>query len=153
MSDDRCPECGAAVSGGQAGCQALFDELTLRAYSDVRYAVDRRLIVDVYCMQHVEPYCHSAKSYAAHLTGLCCGVEHGGDPRIHTAVQRWLNGKVNLGKPTVLSFRGHITIVDVRGARDVEEYVRLAQAWARDVWEAYASQHDIARRWLKMALG
>ena len=153
MNAEHCPECGAMVSGGQASCQALFDELTLQAYSDVRYARDRRLVFDAYCMQHVEPYCHSAKSYAAHLAGLCCGVEHEGDPKIHAAVQRWLNGKVDLEKPTVLSFRGHITVADVRTARDVEEHVRVAQAWARDVWEAYASQHELARQWLKAALG
>lgn len=153
MNEGECPECHAAVNGGQAGCQALFDELTMQAYSDVRYAVDRRLIVDTYCMQHVEPYCHSAKSYAAHLTGLCCGMEHDGDPRIHAAVQRWLNGRVDLEKPTALSFRGHITVVDVHAARDVEEYVRLTREWARDVWDAHASQHELARQWLKAALG
>ena len=153
MNDDRCPECGAAVSGGQAACQALLEEVAARAYADLRYAAYYNLAFDAYCMQHIEPYCHSAKSYAAHLTRLCCGLEYAGDPKIYAAIQRWLNGQVDLEKPTVLSFRGHITVVEVHAAREMEEYIRLVQAWARDVWDAYASQHEFARQWLQEALG
>ena len=71
-SAGTCPACGAVVAGGRAGCQAVFDELTARAYADLAYASTRNLAFDAYCLQHLETYCHSAKSYAAHLTRLCC---------------------------------------------------------------------------------
>ncbi|GAC1654933.1 MAG: hypothetical protein NVS4B8_30120 [Herpetosiphon sp.] len=51
----------------------------VHAFDDLRYAAVRNCAFDAYCMQHIEPYCHSAKSYAAHLTRLCCGIEYGGD--------------------------------------------------------------------------
>lgn len=153
MSEDRCPECGAAVVGGQAGCQALFEEVGLRAYGDARYGSVHRLVVDAYCMQHPEPYCHSAKSYAAHFTGLRCGVERGGNPAIYRAVNQWLNGNVSIEKPQVLTPRGSMTIVDLRAASRPEEHVKLAHEWARSVWEAYGAQHEFARRWIEAALG
>lgn len=103
-------------------------------------------------MQHVERYGHSAKSYAAHLTGLCCGVEHGSDPKIYAAIQRWLNGKVALDKPPILSQRGSMTIVDVLADQDVEKTRTRVQEWADCVWDAYVTQHEIARDWLKAVL-
>jgi Family of unknown function (DUF5946) len=72
-----CPECGALIDGGRADCQVLFDELSAQAYADLQYAASQTLAFDTYCMQHVDPYCRSAKSCAAHLTRLCCGLEYG----------------------------------------------------------------------------
>jgi Family of unknown function (DUF5946) len=72
-----CPECGVLVDGRRASCQVLFDELSAQAYADLQYAASQQLAFDTYCMRHVDPYCRSAKSYAAHLTRLCCGLEYG----------------------------------------------------------------------------
>jgi hypothetical protein len=149
---DRCPECGTAAPGGRAGCQALFDELATPVPGERGLGAQRDLAFDAYCMQHPDTYCRSAKSYAAHLTRLCCGVEHGGDPRVYRAIQRRLNGTVALAKPKVLAERGRLTIADLRGAGSPEELQRLAQAWAEDVWKAYTSQHELAREWVKSAL-
>jgi predicted amidophosphoribosyltransferase len=91
------------VVGGRDGCQAVFDELTARAYADVAYASVRDLAFDAYCMQHLDSYCRSAKSYAAHLTRLCCGLEYQGDPKVYEAIQKWLNGAVKIEKPPVLA--------------------------------------------------
>jgi hypothetical protein len=157
---DHCPACGAPVAGGQAGCQALLDELNAQAYADARYGAVRDLAFDAYCMQHLERYCRSAKSYAAHLTRLCCGIEHAGDPAVYAAIQRWLNGAVALEKPEPPAHLGRLTIADVRGvarspqgARDAAEHARLVRAWAADVWAAYAAQHALARAWLRAARG
>jgi len=152
MSEDRCPDCGAAVMGGRAGCQALWDEIGARAYSDPNYAATHDLAFDAYCMQHLERYCRSAKSYAAHLTRLCCGLEYGGDPRIYAAIQKWLNGAVAIEKPEAPGDRGRMTVADLRAARNAEEHARLAHDWATSVWEAYTAQHDIARNWIQAAL-
>ncbi len=103
-------------------------------------------------MQHLEKYCRSAKSYAAHLCRLCCGVEYGGKPAIYAAIQQWLNGTVPIQKPETLAHLGDITIADVRAARTSEEHQQLVRAWAENVWQAYARQQDLARAWIKAAL-
>jgi predicted amidophosphoribosyltransferase len=152
IEQDRCPDCGALVRGGRAGCQALWDEIASQAYQNLERASVHNLAFDSYCMQHPETYCRSAKSYAAHLTRLCCGLEHDGDPALHAAIQKWLNGNVPLAKPEVLSSRGTLTITHVATARDSQEYRERVRAWAEDVWAAYARQHDMARTWLKAAI-
>lgn len=152
MSEDKCPDCGASVIGGRAGCQALFDEVTLEAYSDLRYAAVRDLAFDTYCMQYLDRYCRSAKSYAAHLTRLCCGLEHDGNPALYAAIQKWLNGAVSIEKPETLPYLGSITIAEVRAARTVEEHKKLVRVWAENVWEAYAAQHDVTRAWIRTAV-
>jgi hypothetical protein len=138
MTDDRCP--------------ALFDELTAQAFANPAYAMRRELALDTYCMQHLESYSRSAKSYAAHLTRLCCGLAHGGDPKVYEAIQKWLNGAAKLEKTPVLAQLGSLTVADVRKARTAEEHARLVHDWATNVWEAYRSQHDIARAWITAAL-
>lgn len=149
---ERCPQCGTSVAGGRAGCEALFDEIRFAATADRRIATVHRLAFDTYCMQHPESYCVSAKSYAAHLTGLCCGVEHNGDPAIYAAIPRWLNGSVALEKPEVLTRRGAITIANVLATPNVEARVKRIHEWADHVWGFYASQHELAQAWITAAL-
>ncbi len=148
-----CPECGGKVEGGRGGCQALFDEITYQMGSEPRIAAIHRLALDTYCMQHVESYCESAKSYAAHLIGLCWGMDHKDDPAPNASILRVMERGVILVKPPVLSNRGSITLPDVMAAYhasgSADELVKQVHAWAENVWEAYASQHEIARAWLK----
>jgi hypothetical protein len=151
MTDDRCPACGAPVSGRE-GCQALMDEVQARAYTDPRFGATFNLGFDAYCMQHPEEYGLSAKSYAAHLTRLCCGGERGGEEAIYRAINAWLSTNPPLDKPPLLATRGQMTIADLAPARDASEHNRLAREWAASVWQAYASQHDLARRWIELAL-
>ena len=92
----RCSECGAQIEGGNAGCETLFNELGARDFSDPRYGATHELLVDAYCLQHPERYCRSAKSYAAHLTRMCCGIERGGKREIYAAIPRWLSGPARI---------------------------------------------------------
>jgi hypothetical protein len=147
---DPCPDCGAPDVGGREGCQALWDEISARAYADPAYAVLRDLAFDAYCMQHVERYGHSAKSYAAHLTRLCCGLEYGGDPQVYAAIQKWLNGAVDLVKPQSPDSRGAMTVADL--ARTTQGLAQIAHDWAASVWDAYSAQHNVARAWIRVAL-
>lgn len=142
-----CPACGASL-GGRVGCQAAFDALV--AASWVAPAPLRNLAVDAYCLQHPDDYCQSAKSYAAHLAGLCCGVELGGDPGVYRSVARWLDGQRDVVKPAVLPNRGRTTVADVFAA-PAADYEPRVRAWARAVWAAYTSQHALARGWLAAA--
>ncbi len=151
MNKDRCPECGASVMGGRAGCQAVWDEISARAYSDPAYVATRDLAFDAYCLQHLKRYCRSAKSYAAHLTRLCCGLEYDGDPKVYDAIQKWLNGAVAIERPHTPSHRGQMTVADLRAARNAQEHTRLVHDWVNNVWKAYTAQHDIARNWIETA--
>jgi hypothetical protein len=152
MSEAICPACDAPFPGGQAACQSLFDEL-FPPGGGLVIAIPRDLAFDAYCMQHLEPYCRSAKSYAAHLTRLCCGLEYDGQPQVYAAIQRWLNGSVTLQKPVPLANLGFLTIADIGAGASAEERTALARIWVESVWQAYTPQHALARRWVQMALG
>ena len=147
-----CQSCGARVAGGRAGCQALFNQIGARSYENPGYAAAHELLVDAYCLQHPEPYCHSAKSYAAHLTRMCCGIERGGDRKIYRAIHIWLSSRGEIEKPDVLASRGELTIAHVQAARNVEEHQKFVREWAENIWKAYAPQHALARKWLDAAL-
>jgi hypothetical protein len=152
IGDDHCPACGAPVAGGRDGCQVLMTEIQAGAYGKPGYASTYDLAFDAYCMQHPETYCVSAKSYAAHLTRLCCGVERGGGPAVYRAINRWLSGPAPIDKPPVLPQRGQMTVADVGAAHSAAEHNALAREWAASVWAAYAHQHDLARQWIELAL-
>jgi len=149
---DRCPECGAQVKGGRGGCQALFDEITYAMGEEPRIAALHRLALDTYCMQHVESYCESAKSYAAHLVGLWWGVHHLDDPAPAAPALNFLNRNLQLVKPPILSKRGSITLPALMAAYhesgDVDQFVNDVRDWSKEVWDAYASQHEIVQKWL-----
>jgi hypothetical protein len=108
------------------------------------------MVVDAYALQHPEEYCVSAKSYAAHLVGLCCGLEHPGDQKLYWQIARWLDGPSVLVKPPVLGIRGRKHIATVRLAKD-KEYQSAVRQWGSAVWTAYESQHYLARGWLAEA--
>jgi hypothetical protein len=152
-AEHRCTECGGPVAGGRAGCQALWDEMMARSVTDLRYRGAYRLAFDTYCMQHVDTYGVSAKSYAAHLMGLCCGIEHGGDAAVYDVIHRSLNGSPALERPASPVARGSITLIAVAAAPDPGQHAQRVQQWAQDVWDAYAPQHGLARSLLAAALG
>ena len=137
---------------GTAGCQALFDEVLVRDYSDFRYGRFHRKMVDAYCLQHPDRYCASAKSLAAHLTGLCWAFEHGGHPSVGRALLRWFDASPAIDKPELPASRGEMTIAGVHAAPDAEAHALAVERWARSTWEAYAELQPLARRWLAEAL-
>lgn len=148
---ESCEGCELVVEGGTAGCQLLFDELRGRQLTTSTYQI-QRLTVDTYCMQHPDRYCVSAKSLAAHLTGLCWALEYSGHPSGLKALQRWLDGSARLEKPELPPFRGALTIADVIGAPDPEERAAAIGRWAHSTWNAYAPLHPLARHWVEEAL-
>jgi hypothetical protein len=144
-----CPGCGLIVEGGADGCQALFDQETVRAYDDPRFAGRRRVIVDAYSLQHPDRYCASAISLAAHLTGACVAVEQPDrEVALNAAIQRWLSRRPRLERRTPPVDRGDLTIADVRGATEPAEHARMAAAWVGATWAAYRDLQDVARTWV-----
>jgi uncharacterized protein DUF5946 len=150
---EACAGCGLRIEGGTAGCQGLFDEFRARELSELApsYA-STRLSIDVYCLQHPDRYCVSAKSLAAHLTGVGWALERGGGEGGLRALQRWLDGNVHLEKPGVPAHRGAVTIAVMTDATDAEAYLVALDQWARSTWAAYTGLHDVARRWIDAAL-
>ncbi|MBZ5705858.1 MAG: DUF5946 family protein [Acidobacteriia bacterium] len=150
---EPCPDCGATVAGGTAGCQSLMDELLARDFSDVTYFRVHRLLVDTYSLQHPERYCASVKSLAAHLTGLCWLLEHDGNRAVgNEALRRWLNRNPRLDKPELPSFRGKLTIASAQAASDSIRYAEAVELWARSTWEAYSALQPLARCWIQQGL-
>lgn len=126
-----CPDCGAPL-GGQDGCRARFETLSVRAASDLAYARLHRLAVDASALQHPDEYCRSAKSLAAHLTGVCAAVEQGAETdRINNDVQRWLSRNPPLERPTPPASHGTFTI------GDLGTDLAAVRTWAACVWEAW----------------
>jgi hypothetical protein len=150
---ERCEGCGLEVEGGTAGCQAAFDQFRARETTELATSyASTRLTVDIYCLQHPDRYCVSAKSLAAHLTGACWALEREGDERGLSLLQRWLNGRVELQKPPIPTFRGELTIADLTRVEDATAYLAVLDRWARSTWAAYASIHEVARRWIDQAI-
>ena len=147
---DRCDGCGLAVDGGTNGCQALFDDESVREYGNVAFAGRRRLVVDTYALQHPERYCRSAISLTAHLTGVCIAVEHRAREEVlNDAVQRWLSRRPELEKPALPAERGSMTIADVQAATEAVDHRAVVERWARGTWAAYAELQEIARAWVR----
>jgi hypothetical protein len=138
---------------GLDGCRALFDELLAREFGDYRYARSHRLMVDTYALQHPEQYMRSAKSFVAHLTGMCAAMETEDAASINRSVQQWLNGPRQIERPADIppGERGELTITYVHDTSDPGEYLRRIQEWARSTWSAWASHHALAREWIALA--
>jgi hypothetical protein len=150
----RCRSCGAEPFGTYQSCQDLWETLLAKSFSELAYGRFHRLLVDLYSLQHPDTFCRSAKSYAAHLTGLCVTQEHAGDPQLNAAVQRWLGGRRDdLTKPGVPSARGALDLTHVLRATDAADVARRVAAWSDDVWVAYLPVQGVARQWIALATG
>jgi uncharacterized protein DUF5946 len=149
---DCCAGCGLAVAGGEAGCQAIFDELLARDFGDATYFRVHRLFVDTYALQHPERYCASAKSFVAHLGGLCSILEHGASRAVGADwLRTWLDGTPAIERPAPPAARGAVTIAEVRAAEGPEAHGEAVERWARATWEAYLPLQALARSWVAAA--
>ena len=127
---EQCSGCGLVVQGGTVGCQTIVDELWAREFRDVSYFRVHRMAVDTYSLQYPGRYCASAKSLAAHLTGLCWLLEQAGSRAVGSeSLRRWLDGTPRIEKPEVPLFRGRLTVADVREASEPDTYARAVEAW------------------------
>jgi hypothetical protein len=112
-----------------------------------------RLTIDVYCLQHPDRYCLSAKSLAAHLTGVCWALEHGISEGGLRELQRRLESRRELVKPAIPAGRGKVTVADIVGVTGPDEYRKALDHWARTTWAAYADLQQTARDWIDPTQG
>lgn len=149
--EQRCAECGLRTAAGEPDCAGLRDLLLARDFErPVLYFGKHRLAVDSYCVQH-SPYVRSAKSFAAHLCGLCVALERDNDLALLDGLQRWLSTNPPLVRPGLPVNRGELTIAHVSGIDDPVAYGVAVDEWARSAWQAYAAHHALARQWLAMS--
>lgn len=154
LTNSVCVECGARVPNEFNSCDAFMASLmgNPRLKSAPR---PNRLAIDAFALQHPKRACKSAKSYAGHLTALCCGIEYSGSEKVHHAIQQWLSTsaeQLGLVRPEEPKSRGQLTVQYISQARDPKEFDDRVAEWANCVWSAYASQHEIARSWVNDAL-
>jgi hypothetical protein len=153
LVNSTCAECGAPVPSEFESCGAFLQFILTENLRPA--APPPRLLIDTYAMQHPKRACKSAKSYAGHFAGLCCGVEYGGSAKVFAALQRWLNGSaesIGLTRPQEPEHLGRLTLRYLYRLDDRAKFEPRLREWAADVWGAYASQHEIARRWVETAL-
>jgi hypothetical protein len=151
ITEPHCPECGAAGAATVEACAQRFNALGLERFDDSELATDWRLVVDCYAVQH-DAYMRSARSLAAHLTGVCIALEHRGDEALRRAVQQWLGRTRDLVKPAVPERRGDVTIDDVIAAAP-EDRGAMVRAWAASAWAAWTEHQSLARSWIAAAGG
>lgn len=146
-----CPECGAP--GDRSACQRLFDEVLAREFGDFRYGRAHRLTVDTYSLQHPDEYMRSAKSFAAHLTGMHAAMSNTAR-EVNPIVQRWLSGPRVLERPAAPAprQRGALTVAHVHAATGADDHVRRVREWAGTVWEAWRAHHQPAAQWVEEAV-
>ncbi len=123
----------------------------MERFDDSELASDWRLIVDCYSVQH-DKYILSARSLAAHLTGVCIALEYRGDEALLRAVQQWLGRTRDLAKPHVPTLRGDLTIDDVIAAAPEDRGAKV-RAWATSVWAVWAEHQALARSWIAASRG
>lgn len=146
---EPCSGCGLVVKGGTKGCHEIFERLGARDFGNAAYSSVHRLMVDTFSLQHPDRYCKSAKSFAAHFTGLCAILEKGASPAVgNERLRRWLERRPRIQKPPAPPFRGKLTVGDVGGASDPDTYAAEVGRWARSTWEAYETLHPLAREWI-----
>ncbi len=150
IATQHCLECG--VPGDRSSCQRLFDEILAREFGDFRYGRTHRLTVDAYSLQHPGEYMRSAKSYAAHLTGMYAAIA-GTSREANPIVQQWLSGPVTLVRQAEPppGLRGTLTVAHAHTAVDPDDHVRRVREWADSVWEAWREHHALARNWVEEA--
>lgn len=148
-----CPHCGAKVEDPARGCRPLYVEVSMKEMSDrSRFAV-HRLTVDAYALQHPGEYCKSPKTLATHLTGLCWYFDYNGDPAVAAALKKWLSlppESISL-LPAPKALKGTVAISDVHGTEKPEDHVESVKKWAKEVWDAWAEHHEVARKWVEEA--
>ena len=148
-----CPDCGAAVGGGRTACLKLFEEVLAKEFTDYTYAKDHRLTVDSYALQHPDKYMKSAKSFAAHLTGMYAALRLRDKPSIDRCVQQWLSKPVRLDRPEAPApkQRGLLTIRYLHEAESPEQHLARVREWAESIWTAWDELEGLAKDWVNEA--
>jgi CTP:molybdopterin cytidylyltransferase MocA len=161
---EPCPGCAARYLpqvadeahpyiGASAACWAAFGEVLAREFGDVAYGRLHRNTVDVYAVQHPGTDARRERqSVALHLIALCHWLEHDVEvERLNAITQRLADADRDwpwLDPPSDYP----MTVVDLLGARDGPEHLRLVGLWAERTWDAWSAHHPVVRAWARETL-
>ncbi|MFI5167062.1 MAG: DUF5946 family protein [Thermoanaerobaculales bacterium] len=152
----RCEGCGALVrdipgkpykyTGAPPGCWEVYTQVLAREYGEYGYPQPtHRLTVDTYAVQHPgTPGRQAIQSVNSHLVSLYLIVEKQLPGKAATEALRTILD--HAGSFTWLQPpdpNGSNTVLEVARARTFNEHVGLVDAWARDVWSAWAQHHAL----------
>jgi hypothetical protein len=163
-STSSCPGCGLVLPerggpvhsylGSSPACWALYGEVLAREYSDPACFRVHQLTVDAYAVQHPGvPERRSIQSVALHLVTLCLVLERGADPAAGPQLHKHLTKRGGFRWLEPPEPNGQITVADVHRAATATEHRCSVQAWAREVWGAWAAHHTTVRHWIADGLG
>jgi Family of unknown function (DUF5946) len=164
-SVSACPGCGLVLAvhngpthayvGASPACWRLYGQVSTLSWGPRDGLPLRRLVVDTYHVQHPGTrQVRALQSVAVHLMGLCMILDRGTEslqlmpvardraPVRRTLDLHWLDPPRPNGTLTV---RGPL---DAAGG---DQHAASVEAWARDVWTAWAPHHDTVRGWLDRA--
>lgn len=158
-----CPGCGlrAPVHHGPThpyvvsspACWAAYGEVLAREYQDQGYGALHQVTVDAYAVQHPGvPERRSIQSVALHLITLCLVMEDGADPQAGPRLHQRLAARASFHWLEPPRPNGSLTVADVAEATTAADHLRLVEAWARDVWQAWERHHAIVRHWIRVEL-
>lgn len=161
-----CPGCGLvlpvhagpthAYMGASPACLRLYGRASSLSWGQRDGLPLLRLVVDAYGAQHPGVrQIRSVQSVAVHLMGLCTILERGAhaEPRHIYARDRRPPPPTRLDLHWLEPPRpiGTLTISGPLEAAGGEEHAVSVEAWARDVWAAWASHHETVRDWVDRA--
>ena len=129
--------------GASAACWALFLEVTVREYGELRYPAVHRLLVDAYMAQH-PGYATPAgrRSVVVHLVGLYLTLERGlDDANVRRAMAAVFPDKRDVAPLAPVPPLGEVTVASMLDAADLDAHDARARTWARAVWRAWAPFH------------
>lgn len=152
-----CPGCGAYVEdldepqheylGTVPGCWKVFSMVLEREYGEYQCPENaHRLAVDAYAMQHPgAPGPKQQQSMNVHLMSLYMGQEgSASNHAIMEARQRLVDASEELPWLDPPKSRGKRNVLDVLRATSLDAHVAAVEAWAQDVWAAWAPHHEQA---------
>ena len=159
-----CPGCGVVLPandgpthrylGASAACWALYGQLIAREFTNAAYFAVHQMSTDTYAVQHPGvPERRTIQSVALHLMTLCLFLERGADPLDGSKLHKRMVGNPYFHWLEPPRPNGKMTVADVLRAEGPVEHRRLVAAWARAVWNAWASHHSIVRTWTEQTLG
>lgn len=140
-----CPMCKARLDGfypePEEGCQAVFERVLAREYSNPVYGQAHLVTVDCYALQHPEP--RRLNSNAFHLLRLGWTINRYNFSRLGKTENDFKRYAYDLRQFPYLESptdRGRVTVADITQA-DPEAHMKAVCAWAGSVWKAYEVHH------------
>jgi hypothetical protein len=119
-------------------------------YKHIEYSKANSYTVDSHALQH--PEIHGKKNNFFHLLRLGYIFIYKGESGINKdpkVLKKRINGNIDIPILIPPVTRGKINVNILEKAENPDEYFKLAQEWALEVWNSWSSYHDVIENELK----